>query len=106
MLKKFFAIATLLLGITPLAYADSVIYEFYAPWCHVCKALAPKIAKLQKEGIRIERINIDENEAMANKYHIRAVPTTILVKDGEVKESLVGNLSMKQLKALAEEAKD
>lgn len=99
---------TLFIGLINMsnAFAESnaVIYEFYAPWCHVCKMLEPKLAKIEKQGTHIVRINIDENEQMASKYHVRAVPTVILVKDGKVKESYVGDMSMQELKALASEA--
>lgn len=105
---KFLLVALLGLFNLNLAFADSkaVIYEFYAPWCHSCKALAPKIAQIEKEGAHVVRINIDENQKMAGKFHVIGVPTTILVKNGRVVDTLNGNVSLDALRDLADQAND
>ncbi|MBI5448578.1 MAG: thioredoxin family protein [Gammaproteobacteria bacterium] len=107
MLKSFFLFLITGLLSASVAFAEShaVIYEFYAPWCSVCRALAPKIEALEKEGHHVTRVNIDERTTLAEEYDIQGVPTVILVKNGKVEGKLIGDVSLKELKELAEKSK-
>lgn len=68
------------------------LLDFWAPWCSPCKLMNPIIDKIEQEypNIEIERINVDENEAMVEKYGIKTVPTYILEKDGEIVNTVKG----------------
>ena len=57
---------------------------FSAPWCGPCKAFSPIMEQVSLE-VGVEKINVDENQAMSTQYSIRSVPTVILV-DGTGKE--------------------
>lgn len=105
--------AVLLLGLFNLhfAFAASVqkatVYEFYAPWCHSCRALAPKLEKLEKEeGIHITRINVDNDSPLVAKYRVDGVPTMVVVKGDTVLGSSTGNVSYDELKDLVAKAKN
>ncbi|MBW9223865.1 thioredoxin family protein [Methanothermococcus sp. SCGC AD-155-E23] len=60
----------------------TVVIVFYADWCKYCKALEPTLNQLEKEGIEIIRINVDEHPELARKFGIRGLPTVLYIKDG------------------------
>ena len=69
------------------------LVDFWAPWCGPCKALAPtleSIANAFDGKITVVKVNIDENDSLANKFNIRGIPNLILFKDGEMLDQIVG----------------
>jgi thioredoxin 1 len=70
-----------------------VLVDFYAEWCGPCKMQAPLIDEVAEETAEkaiVGKLNIDEAQSIASQYKVMSIPTLILFKDGEVKETLNG----------------
>ena len=69
------------------------LVDFWAEWCGPCKMVSPVVEELAKEyegKIKIGQMNVDENRQTPAKYGIRAIPTLILFKNGNVAQTIVG----------------
>ena len=67
--------------------------DFWAEWCGPCKALAPTLDELAGEfqgKVKVFKMNVDENPATPQKFHIKGIPTCILFKDGQPVDMLTG----------------
>jgi len=79
-----------------------VLVDFWAEWCGPCKMIAPLLDELADEydgKIKIGKINVDEQQAIAAQYGIRAIPTLLLFNKGQIAEQMVGAKSKRDLKA-------
>ena len=79
-----------------------VLVDFWAEWCGPCKMIAPLLDEIASEydgKVKVAKVNIDEQQNLATQHGIRAVPTLLIFKDGEVAEQIVGVKSKRDLKA-------
>ena len=79
------------------------LVDFWAPWCGPCRAIGPvleEIAKAYGERINVVKVNVDENPKTSLMYEVQSIPTLLLIKDGQVRESQVGMIPKGQLTAL------
>jgi thioredoxin 1 len=78
-----------------------VLVDFWAEWCGPCKMVAPILDELASEydgKVRIGKVNIDEYQSLATEYGIRAIPTLLLFKGGQVTDQIVGLRSKRDFK--------
>lgn len=69
------------------------ILDFWAEWCGPCKFMEPIMDELDKElagRVKIEKINVDENQELAAKYQVMSIPTYVILKDDKEQERIIG----------------
>lgn len=79
-----------------------VLIDFYADWCPPCKKLSPIVEKVASENsnVKFVKINIDDEEELANKYNISSIPTLVLIKNGEETNRSIGLISKDKVEEL------
>jgi thioredoxin 1 len=76
----------------------SLVVDCWAPWCGPCRMMSPVIDELAtdlKGKITFGKLNTDENQDMAMKYQVQAIPTLLIFKDGKLADRKVGALPKK-----------
>lgn len=82
-----------------------VLVDFFATWCGPCQTLAPILQDVKKdlgEKVKIVKIDVDKNQAIAQKFQVRGVPTLMLFKNGKQLWRQSGVLSRADLKKVIE----
>lgn len=79
---------------------NKVIVDCYAEWCGPCNMMAPIIDELSTEenDVSFFKVNIDDNDEIVNEYNIMSIPTLLVFKDGELKNTSVGLKSKDEIK--------
>lgn len=79
-----------------------VLVDFWATWCGPCQMVLPIIEELADElqGVKIGKVNVDEEMELAKQYRVMSIPTLIVFKNGEKAEMSVGAKSKEEIKAM------
>ena len=74
------------------ASTEPVLIDFYADWCMPCKMLAPTIDEISREvkGVKVYKVNVDQQPKLAQRFQILTIPTLMVVKDGEIQQTVMG----------------
>jgi thioredoxin 1 len=70
-----------------------VLIDFWAPWCAPCRAIGPVVDELAREysgKLKVVKMNVDDNPLTPSRYGVRSIPNLLLIKNGQVKEQIVG----------------
>ena len=83
------------------------VVDFWAPWCGPCRMVGPVIEELAEENtdVRFGKLNVDDNQTMAQRYGVRSIPTIGFFKDGEAIGSVVGAYPKEALQDVIEQVK-
>jgi thioredoxin 1 len=85
-----------------LASELPVLVDYWAEWCGHCKMIAPALeesADSYAGRVSVAKVNVEENQSLASRYHVRGIPTLMIFKRGEVVATKIGAVSKAQLAA-------
>ena len=77
-----------------------VLVDFWAEWCGPCKLIAPlldEIAREKADAVKVAKVNVDQNQSLSFKYNIRAIPSLLFFKNGQLRDQVTGMTSKKDL---------
>lgn len=77
-----------------------VVVDFWAEWCGPCKRIAPLLEDLAEEyagKLKVVKVDVDQNQALAERFRIMSIPTLIFFKDGQVVDHVIGAVGRDQL---------
>ena len=80
-----------------------VLVDFWATWCGPCRMLAPVIEELAEEqegSVKVGKVNVDEQPALAQQFGIVSIPTVMMFRGGEVTDTVVGYRPKSELEEL------
>lgn len=80
----------------------TVLVDFWAAWCTPCKMLSPIIDQIaaERDDIKVCKVNIDQESALAMRYGVMSIPTLIVFKDGEIINKSIGLVSKEEIEKL------
>jgi thioredoxin 1 len=86
--------------------SDSVLVDFWAPWCGPCRVVHPILEEMavEREDLKIVSLNVDEYQQTAGRYEVLSIPTLILFRDGQEAKRVIGAMPKRRLEAELEPA--
>lgn len=82
-----------------------VLVDFWAEWCGPCQGMMPTLAELEKTGVKVGKVNIEEQADLAAEHRVMSIPTLLWMKDGKVVDQMIGAQNLETLTKMAEKHK-
>ncbi|MEK6794185.1 MAG: thioredoxin [Spirochaetota bacterium] len=78
---------------TVLKYNGMSVVDFWAGWCGPCKALSPVFDRLSEKysAVNFVKVNVEQNQAVAARFSVNALPTILFLKNGKVVQQITGS---------------
>jgi thioredoxin 1 len=86
---------------------DTVLIDFWATWCGPCRMLSPVVDEIANEnhvGVKVCKVNVDEQPDLASQFNVRSIPTLVVLKDGKPVAGNVGVTSKHAILSMLEKA--
>lgn len=82
-----------------------VLVDFWAEWCGPCQGMMPTLAELEKTGVKVGKVNIEEQADLAAEHRVMSIPTLLWMKDGKIVDQMIGAQDLDTLTSAAEKHK-
>ena len=78
---------------------DTYLVDFWAEWCAPCRMMAPILDEFvsKQDGVKVAKVNVDENPAVSYTFGITGIPTMIVFKNGKEAQRIVGLVTLEEL---------
>ena len=77
---------------------ETLIVDFWAPWCGPCRMLTPVLQQLADSGVcPVGKVNVDEEDELSQLFNVRSIPTLVLYKNGKIVDKKVGYADLENL---------